>query len=133
MEKRYFSNWSLFLLVLIVGNVAIALLGAALRQVVGDSPTILYTVSYVLEGLLVVGLLILLLAMRGPWMESVAATIGFPSAAVLEMLAATRKNWTDSSKESTPKCIAQNVAGRIQQHHMQLRSHTATSEWSEYE
>ena len=78
VEKRYFPNWSLFVVMLIVGYFVIALCGVALKQVVGNSPAILFTVSYVLEGLLAVGLLILLLATRGPWMRIVSGNNWFP-------------------------------------------------------
>jgi hypothetical protein len=41
---------------------------------------ILFTISYALDGLLAVGLLILLLATRGPWMEIRSGNNRFPIA-----------------------------------------------------
>jgi hypothetical protein len=78
VEKRYFPNWTLLILILMVGYVMIALCIVALRQIVGDSPGFLFAVTHVLAGLLAVGLLILLLATRGPWMLIVSGNNRFP-------------------------------------------------------
>jgi hypothetical protein len=78
VEKRYLPNAALFVLMLIVGFAIIGLFSVALKQLVGNSTAFLYTISYILDGLLSVGLLILLLTTRGPWMEIRTGNNRFP-------------------------------------------------------
>lgn len=68
IEKRYYPNWPLFALLFVVGYlVALCVFGVA--HTIVDARGVLFTVNYILDGVLAVGLLVVLLATRGPWME----------------------------------------------------------------